>query len=99
MDGLRGLVWIAALLPPLVGCEADTAVPPPAGAVVDAAPAMSHDSGDARCRLATAETSGGTDCPSEADADHDGVDDGEDRCPDTTPGVAVDASGCAATSD
>jgi hypothetical protein len=96
---VRRLVWIAVLLPALVGCEAETASPPPAGAIVDAAPSMSHDSGDARCRLATAETSGGTDCPSEADADHDGVDDGEDRCPDTTPGVAVDASGCAATSD
>ena len=32
---------------------------------------------------------------SESDADHDAIDDSEDQCPDTTPGVIVDATGCA----
>jgi hypothetical protein len=53
---------------------------------------------DADCRLATKASGAGAGCPSAADSDHDGVPDNVDACPDTTPGVAVDASGCAITS-
>ncbi len=65
----------------------------PIEASTDAAPSPSID--EDRCRLTTALTSGPDDCPTHIDDDHDGVDDGEDLCPDTTPGVDVDASGCA----
>ncbi len=53
---------------------------------------------DARCRLATADAMGPDDCPVQGDGDHDGVDDGLDLCPDTTPGIVVDESGCALAS-
>ncbi len=50
---------------------------------------------DSRCRLATRLTEGVESCLSSRDADHDAVDDSQDGCLDTTPGVAVDATGCA----
>jgi len=53
---------------------------------------------DARCRLATRLTENVESCLSSLDADHDAIDDNEDQCPDTTPGVAVDATGCAVPS-
>ena len=51
---------------------------------------------DRRCRLATRSTEGVESCLSSRDADHDTVDDSKDQCLDTTPGVVVDTTGCAA---
>src|SRR5580765_975318 len=50
---------------------------------------------DEQCRLAKRESAGAASCISSSDADHDGVSDSQDQCPDTTPGVAVDETGCA----
>ncbi len=36
-----------------------------------------------------------SDEPGKDDSDQDGIDDGNDQCPNTEPGVTVDASGCA----
>jgi len=71
----------------------DNPVPQPesrAPAATEAAPAS-----DEQCRLATRESGATPSCISTSDTDHDGVTDGPDECPDTTPGVAVDATGCA----
>jgi hypothetical protein len=54
---------------------------------------------DEHCRLATRDSAGAASCISSLDSDHDGVADSQDQCPDTTPGVAVDATGCALNSD
>ncbi len=53
------------------------------------------DAEDPRCRLATVDSVPTGECPEQGDGDHDGVDDGTDLCPDTTPGIEVDSSGCA----
>jgi hypothetical protein len=58
-------------------------------------PAATTTADDEQCRLATRESAGAASCISSSDADHDGVSDGQDQCPDTTPGVAVDETGCA----
>jgi len=50
---------------------------------------------DRRCRLATRLTHNVESCLTSRDADHDAIDDSVDECPDTTPGVVVDATGCA----
>lgn len=58
------------------------------------APAAAPAASDERCRLATRTGDGVDPCPP-PDDDHDGINDGLDQCPDTTPGVDVDATGCA----
>jgi hypothetical protein len=93
--GILHCSTVTALALVLSGCDAGAPVTGERSSAVEAAPAPAADHADDRCRLATSEWEG-ADCSSVTDADHDGVGDGEDRCPDTTPGVAVDASGCAA---
>src|SRR5262245_27561531 len=65
--------------------QPQTNAPAPAAAQAD----------DEQCRLATKASAGAASCISSSDADHDGVSDGQDQCPDTTPGVTVDETGCA----
>ena len=62
---------------------------------VNAIRGVEANDADARCRLATRLTEGAESCLASGDADHDAIDDNEDECPDTTPGVIVDATGCA----
>jgi len=90
-------LWYALSMTLLLACSADETtdltqqILSPPSAAPEAAPPE-----DARCRLATADSAALEDCPAAAaDADHDTIDDSTDRCPDTTPGVAVDATGCA----
>ena len=100
---LRGCLVVLALL--CTGCSraaaeiptAQTSMPPasPAPQAQTQAPAVTATADDERCRLATRQTEGVESCLASRDADHDQVDDGQDRCPDTTPGVAVDTTGCA----
>ena len=99
MQALRAIACVATSIALLAGCDVDAPAAPVAETVVDDAAPIAQDAGDARCRLATAATSDGEDCPGAADDDHDGVSDGDDRCPDTTPGITVDTSGCATTPD
>lgn len=89
---------ITGLLVGVSGCDgasSDQAAPTVEIVVTDA---ESTTPEDARCRLATADAMGPDDCPAQGDGDHDNVDDGLDLCPDTTPGIVVDASGCALAS-
>lgn len=71
--------------------------PKPVEAIPLVDPAQSAEANDAdrRCRLATRFTEDVESCLASRDADHDAIDDSADQCPDTTPGVAVDATGCA----
>lgn len=90
-------VCFAALIAIASACSVEEPIDP-AGQPLSGASEVSASAAeeDARCRLATAESTGSDDCPGAGvDADHDMVDDSSDRCPDTTPGVAVDATGCA----
>jgi hypothetical protein len=90
------LVLCAALA--AAGCGAEEGAPTiPASGAATATSVTQSTEDDPRCRLATVDASGPPDCPSPVDGDHDGVNDGADLCPDTTPGVTVDAAGCART--
>lgn len=94
---VAALLWFGAAL--AVAAEspaARTSTPPdnPAPQPQAGAPAA-VPANDDECRLATRESAGAESCLSSTDADHDGVDDGQDECPDTTPGVVIDTTGCA----
>lgn len=66
-------------------------------------PDTEADDGETRCPDSTSvdadESAGDEPAPAPSDSDGDGVNDGQDACPGTEAGVAVDQRGCALDSD